>query len=198
MNKQKLRSQRAITLIALIITIIILLILAVVTIGTIQESNVITYAQNAANDYNKEKEKEESTISGYESLIDKYLPAVSKIEYYINEDPNTVQKVDRMNGIATVYTISNGSYLKVAENSFEEGELTTESIEINVMNHNDKTTNPYTLSAGAVPLIVNNSVSGYFHENKLYGNSDGEYSVFDLVTDKSKISEIESKIANIE
>lgn len=75
MNKPNLRSQRAITLIALIITIIVLLILAVVTIGSIKHNNIITYAQNAANDYNKEKDKEESTISGYESLIEQYIPS---------------------------------------------------------------------------------------------------------------------------
>ena len=67
MKKTKL--EKGITLIALIITIIILLILAVVTIGTIKDSNIITYAQNASKDYNSEKDKEESTIAGYESLI---------------------------------------------------------------------------------------------------------------------------------
>ena len=55
---RKTRSEKAITLIALIITIIILLILAVVTIGSMKNSNIITYAQNAATDYNDKKTEE--------------------------------------------------------------------------------------------------------------------------------------------
>ena len=81
MNK---KFEKGITLIALIITIIILLILAVVTIGSIQNSNIITYAQNASKDYSAEKDKEESTISGYESLIESKLPGEnsgSKVTY---------------------------------------------------------------------------------------------------------------------
>lgn len=76
--------QKGITLIALIITIIVLLILAVVTIGSIQNSNIITYAQNAEGDYNQAKVDEESTIDGYESLIESNLPGGnggSKVTY---------------------------------------------------------------------------------------------------------------------
>ena len=73
---RKTKNEKAITLIALIITIVILLILAVVTIGSIKNSNIITYAQNASSDYNKEKDIEDSVISGYESLIKSNLPDV--------------------------------------------------------------------------------------------------------------------------
>ena len=73
---KKMKLQKGITLIALIITIIILLILAVVTIGSMKESNIITYAQNAADNY-KEKAGEENTI------LDEY---VSLIEESISKD----------------------------------------------------------------------------------------------------------------
>ena len=66
---KRIKMQKGITLIALIITIIILLILAVVTIGSIKNSNIITYAQNAATDYNTKKDDEEDIINEYELLI---------------------------------------------------------------------------------------------------------------------------------
>ena len=68
MNENKV--ERGITLIALIITIIILLILAVVTIGSMKNSNIITYAQNAANDYETGKDKEKGILSQYETILD--------------------------------------------------------------------------------------------------------------------------------
>ena len=68
MKKTKL--EKGITLIALIITIIILLILAVVTIGSIKNSNIITYAQNASDDYNREKSEEIDILDSYEKLIE--------------------------------------------------------------------------------------------------------------------------------
>ena len=74
------KMQKGITLIALIITIIILLILAIVAIGSIKNSNIITYAQNSSIDYNREKDEEESTISGYEAVIESNLPETTKIE----------------------------------------------------------------------------------------------------------------------
>lgn len=68
----KTRFEKGITLIALVITIIVLLILAVVTIGSIKNNNIITYAQNAAKDYNEEKAKEGSMLGQYEEEISKY------------------------------------------------------------------------------------------------------------------------------
>ena len=82
---KRIKLDKGITLIALIITTIVLLILAVVTIGSIQNSNIITYAQNASNDYNGTKADEESTIAGYEALIESNLPGKegeeSKVTY---------------------------------------------------------------------------------------------------------------------
>ena len=69
-----MKGQKGITLIALIITIIILLILAIITIGSIQDSNIITYAKNASSDYGEAKDKEESIILGYETVIEEKIP----------------------------------------------------------------------------------------------------------------------------
>ena len=70
---RKIRMEKGITLVALIITIIILLILAVVTIGSMKQSNIITYAQNAANGYKENAEKENTLIDGYEALIEESI-----------------------------------------------------------------------------------------------------------------------------
>ena len=78
---RKTKMQRGITLIALIITIIILLILAVVTIGSIKDSNIITYAQNAATDYTAKSNEEEGIISNYEAIIKENLPGGDKVTY---------------------------------------------------------------------------------------------------------------------
>ena len=74
MNKQNIKNSKGITLVALIITIVVLLILAVVAIGTVKNSNIIGYAQNAAEGYSKEKGIENDTIKKYEEEIEKYIP----------------------------------------------------------------------------------------------------------------------------
>ena len=66
---KKTITQKGITLIALIITIIILLILAVVTIGSIKNSNIISYAENASDNYESSKKDEQDILSKYEDLI---------------------------------------------------------------------------------------------------------------------------------
>ena len=48
---KKAKTQKGITKIALIITILVLLILAVVAIGTVQNTGIITHAQNAKSQY---------------------------------------------------------------------------------------------------------------------------------------------------
>ena len=75
---RKTKIERGITLIALIITIIVLLILAVVTIGSVKKNNIMGYAQNAATEYNKEKDKEESLLTGYEGMIEGALEGLGK------------------------------------------------------------------------------------------------------------------------
>ena len=208
---KKIKDQKGITLIALIITIIVLLILAVVTIGTIQESNVITYAQNAANDYNKEKEKEESTISGYESLIEQYVPQASKIEYYIveyssnTETSSVVQKLDSNNLVCTTYFVdrNNGEYVMKAATQLESYELIAESITINDA-WNDDTGLSYSveLQPGTKVYYINvegQSIPGiYITDDKFYGLNEHGYMVFNLVTDERKISEIEAGISKAE
>ena len=108
MNKTKI--QKGITLIALIITIIILLILAVVTIGSIKNSNIITYAQNAASDYEQAKGKEEGLLSDYED----------KIKEYLNNDTSITWK-DNGNGTftsTTGVTVSIGDYVEYNPGSY--------------------------------------------------------------------------------
>ena len=88
---KKTKTQKGITLIALIITIIILLILAVVTIGSIKNSNIITYAQNAANKYNIGKSDENTILGEYEDEISKYYSSkgnneTSAADYYWYEE----------------------------------------------------------------------------------------------------------------
>ena len=85
------KQSRGITLVALIITIVVLLILAVVAIGAVRNSNIIGYAQNAAEGYEKGKEKEEGAIKEAEDLIEKYATGgnsgESKVTYIDNNVP---------------------------------------------------------------------------------------------------------------
>ena len=72
--------EKGITLIALIITIIILLILAVVTIDSIQDNDIITYAQKASTEYEQKKTEEEGILSGYETFIEENIGEGIKVE----------------------------------------------------------------------------------------------------------------------
>ena len=65
----KLKKEKGITLVALIITIVVLLILAAVAIGAVKNSDIIAYAQNAADSYETEKGKENETIKDAEDAI---------------------------------------------------------------------------------------------------------------------------------
>ena len=217
---KKIKVQKGITLIALIITIIVLLILAVVTIGEIQDGKIITYAQNAANDYNEEKGKEESTISGYESLIEQYtipgneevappkdkLEEIESVAYYISNDKSgmeIIQKLDNENLLCTTYfKETNGEYLKKADTQIEVGEAIVESITINAYNYSTETDYSETLQPGTKVYYIN--IDGekipalYVTDNEMYGLSDYGYAIFELVTDESLISDIEAGIVNAE
>lgn len=59
----KKNTQNGITLLALIITIIILLILVIVSIKIIKDGGIITHAQNAANNYKNEENKEKDLLN---------------------------------------------------------------------------------------------------------------------------------------
>ena len=71
---RRTKMQKGITLIALIITIVVLLILAVVTIGAIQESKIITHAQNASDSYTIAQEKERIGLALSEWNIEDAIP----------------------------------------------------------------------------------------------------------------------------
>jgi len=62
---KKTRMEKGITLIALIITIVVLLILAVVAISSITNDGILSYAQNAAKDYNQAVKNEQEMLDSY-------------------------------------------------------------------------------------------------------------------------------------
>lgn len=64
-----MRGQKGITLVALIITIIVLLILAVVAIAAVSNDGIINHAKNAKNEYQNAQINEQTTINGYETLL---------------------------------------------------------------------------------------------------------------------------------
>jgi len=72
MKKTKL--EKGITLIALIITIIILLILAVVAIGAVNNTGIIQYAKNSADEYEKGQIEENTTLQGYMDILNENNP----------------------------------------------------------------------------------------------------------------------------
>lgn len=67
-----MKGNTGITLVALIITIIILLILAVVAIRAVNNTGIIQYAQNSADEYGRGQAKENEAIQGYMEYLDKY------------------------------------------------------------------------------------------------------------------------------
>jgi len=61
--------ERGITLIALIITIVVLLILAAVAISSITNDGILSYAQNAAKDYNQAVKNEQEMLQEYMNFL---------------------------------------------------------------------------------------------------------------------------------
>ena len=78
MKKQSMKGSRGITLVALIITIIILLILAVVAIGAVNNTSIIQYAQNSADEYKDGRDKENATLGNYVDILNHYKPEGDK------------------------------------------------------------------------------------------------------------------------
>ena len=64
-----MKKERGITLIALIITIVVLLILAAVAISSIQNDGILSYAINAAKDYNQAAANEQDMLQGYLNFL---------------------------------------------------------------------------------------------------------------------------------
>ena len=79
---RRLKTEKGITLIALIITIVVLLILAGVAIGTLEHSNIIGRAQEAASKYESEKVEENKTIKDTEELLEKYATGTNEPNEY--------------------------------------------------------------------------------------------------------------------
>ena len=66
---KKTKEQKAITLIALIITIVVLLILAAVAISSITNDGILSYATNAAKDYNQAVADEQEKLNEYVNFL---------------------------------------------------------------------------------------------------------------------------------
>lgn len=67
-----MRGQKGITLVALIITIVVLMILAVVSITAVQNNDIFTKAQNAADKYTNESEKEQNFLDNSSAILQNY------------------------------------------------------------------------------------------------------------------------------
>ena len=67
-----MKGSKGITLVALIITIIILLILAVVAIGAVNNTGIIQYAQNSADEYTDGRDEENTTLQNYMDVLNHY------------------------------------------------------------------------------------------------------------------------------
>lgn len=103
-RKEKIKQEKAITLIALVITIIVLLILAGVAIATlVGENGILTKAKEASNEYKESEIKEELEIAIVEIQIDELnnnrslnmLTIVNKLPQIIEnkEEEITIQMV---------------------------------------------------------------------------------------------------------
>jgi len=77
------KEQKAITLIALIITIVVLLILAVVAISSITNDGILSYATNAATDYNKAVANESTQLGEYVNFLKNEINPVKIITFTI-------------------------------------------------------------------------------------------------------------------
>ena len=68
-TKEKLRQNKAITLVALVITIIILLILATIIIVELKNTNLFSKTIEAKNKYKQASEEENNTLDDYANKI---------------------------------------------------------------------------------------------------------------------------------
>ena len=66
---KKIKFEKGITLIGLIITVILLIILVSVTIRSVNETDVIGYAQNAAEEYEEKQREEQEKVTEYKEEI---------------------------------------------------------------------------------------------------------------------------------
>jgi len=87
---KKTRMEKGITLIALIITIVVLLILAAVAISSITNDGILSYAQNAAKDYNKAVLNEKYYLTELEELLKENQTGV-KVEKVTDSNPGVLE-----------------------------------------------------------------------------------------------------------
>ena len=87
---RRTKEQKAITLIALIITIVVLLILAEVAISSITNDGILSYAQNAAKDYNKAVLNEKYYLSQLEEFLTENQTGV-KVEKVTDVNPGKLE-----------------------------------------------------------------------------------------------------------
>jgi len=80
---KRTNTQKGITLIALIITIVVLLILAVVAISSITNDGILSYATNAATDYNKAVANESAQLGEYVNFLKNEINPVKIITFTI-------------------------------------------------------------------------------------------------------------------
>jgi len=87
---RKSKEQKAITLIALIITIVVLLILAAVAISSITNDGILSYATNAAKDYNKAVLNEKYYLTELEEFLTENQTGV-KVEKVTDANPGKLE-----------------------------------------------------------------------------------------------------------
>ena len=116
-----MKNQRGITLIALIITIIVLLILAVVTIAGIRGDAIINHAENARNEWQVATVTENTQLTNYINLIDKYASEDSGEEMIPLENAQITYSCERVNEDEVVFykvPIAGRSALKQEGNQY--------------------------------------------------------------------------------
>ena len=115
------KTQKGITLIALIITIVVLLILAIVTIGTLDKTNIIGRANEAAVEYEKRKEEENTLIKEFEQLLE-VSPSVKVYgtkEVYLIDSPEGMCLYSD-GGVIMLKKIEREEALKIISNEVKE------------------------------------------------------------------------------
>ena len=117
---KRTKTQKGITLIALIITIIVLLILAVVAIGTLQNTGIITHAQNARDEYEKAQTNEQAKLEEYLGEIESNIPNKSGT---VGKWVQNKTSVERTNEDGTITKLTVGAV--VGEDVTVNGELPT-------------------------------------------------------------------------
>ena len=146
---QNRNTQKGITLIALIITIIILIILAMVSVRIVTDSNITKHAENAADTYTVEQEKE---------LINVGYSAYKMQKYIETEDLNYLKEYFIGHNLMDLVAESNGS-MATLTNGIVINEDDVEYIE------DEKAKIPFNYNDCSYKLTVSNSGDSTVAEN---------------------------------